>query len=70
MGPKKNTKERDESFGKRSSSRLAERARLEKLRAQRATRGGDLLGDLPNDPLDIPSGDDERLEAPPERETD
>lgn len=69
MGPKKDTKECDESSGRRFSSRLAVRAQLEKLRAQ-AFHGGHLLGDFPNDPLDIPLSDNEQLKAPPEREVD
>nr|GMD97761.1 hypothetical protein Iba_chr15cCG5680 [Ipomoea batatas] len=70
MGPKKSTKERAEGSDRQSSSHLPERAQLEKLRSQWATHGGHLFGDLLNDPLDIPSDDDERLETALVREVD
>lgn len=58
MGPKTDFKERGESSSRRSSRRLAERARLEKLQARQVLQGGRLPGNLPIDPLDIPDDDE------------
>lgn len=62
------SKKGDKSTERRTSSRLAERARLEKLRIRKADKGCHEVGDLSNGPLVVLFNGEEAIVAPPKRE--